>query len=95
MFKSHTCWGLTNLPVGEQEATGHTWQTEEVPNMIIAIQVQVLKQMQPNVILMHTHLNYDLLPPAHRRGGGNRLLSRIYFYFILFGTQKHLKIEIH
>jgi hypothetical protein len=30
--------------VGEQGATGHTWQTEEVPNMIIAIQVQVLKQ---------------------------------------------------
>ena len=28
-------------------------------------------------------------------GGGSRLLSRIYFYFILFGTQKHLKIEIH
>jgi hypothetical protein len=47
-----------HLPVGEQGATGHTWQTEEVPNMIIPIQVQVLKQMQPNVIIIHTHLNY-------------------------------------
>jgi hypothetical protein len=48
-------------PVGKQGATGHTWQTEEVPNMIIKIQVQVLKQVQPNVIIlytMHTNLNY-------------------------------------
>jgi hypothetical protein len=44
-----------HLPVGEQEATGHTWQTEEVLNMIMKIQVQVLKQMQPNVIIMHTN----------------------------------------
>jgi hypothetical protein len=33
LFQNHE-----NLPVGEQGATGHTWQTEEVPNMIIKIQ---------------------------------------------------------
>ena len=50
-----------HLPVGKQRATCHTWQTEEVPNMIIKIQVQVPKQMQPNVIILytlHTNLNY-------------------------------------
>ena len=44
-----------------QAMIGLYWQTEEVTNMIIKIQVQVLKQMQPNVIIlytMHSNLNY-------------------------------------